>query len=275
MTAQLAPELGLEPPGRRTALLTSVGKALVLLDAFDGPGCIVPLRTLSERSGLSKPTAHRLLAVLVDAQYVRRYDTGYALHHHILELGNLVPDCRPRGLRAEAAPLLADLYARTGETVHLAILDGPDIVYLEKIYGHKSARVGTAMGTRRRATCTGLGKAILAFSDHETVVKIVSDYGLTRMTPYSITSERVLKSTLMRIGERGHATDHEESQVGLHCIAAPVLDVRSQQSIAAISISSASSTVTRYSQLLTSTAASLAKLVRIDHPSRVAHGLID
>ncbi len=227
---------------------SSVGKALLLLDAFNGPGQVLPLSVLARRSALSKPTAHRLLTQLVEARYVRRTESGYSIDHRMFELGNLAPELRPQGVRAAAMPFLVDLYTRTRETVHLAILDGADVVYLEKLFGHESATVQTFTGGRRRASCTAVGKAMMAFGRDDCLEATLAE-GLARLTRQSISSPNVLLSTLSTIRERGYAFDNEESQSGIYCIAAPILD-SDGCAVAAISISSRSATVARYHQTL-------------------------
>lgn len=234
------------PPGLAGA--SSVGKALLLLDAFNGPGQVLPLSVLAQRSGLSKPTAHRLLAQLVEARYVRRTNSGYSIDHRVFELGNLAPELRPHGVRAAAMPFLVDLYTRTRGTVHLAILDGADVVYLEKVFGHESPIVPTATGGRRKASCTALGKAMMAFGRDDCLATTLAE-GLPRFTRQSISNPNVLLTTLSTIRERGYAFDNEESQPGIYCVAAPILD-SAGCALAAISISSRSSTVARYHQTL-------------------------
>src|SRR3712207_6822775 len=89
---------------------TSLGKALAVLDAFRGPQASLGLTQIAAASGVNKTTAYRLLAVLVAHGYVERHDERYRLGRRLFELGSLVDECRPHGLRTLAVPYLAGLY---------------------------------------------------------------------------------------------------------------------------------------------------------------------
>ena len=219
---------------------TSVGKALALLDAFDSSRAVLGVSELANRAHLPKSTAHRLLAVLVEHQYVQRVGDRYCLADRMFELGNQVSICRPNGLRERAIPFMAELYAETHETVHLAVLRGTDVLYLEKIFGHNTTQCGTTVGTRKPAYCTALGKAILAYADPETVQLNLAGK-MQRHTPYTLTQPGRLQSSLVRIRDEGVATDFEEWHLGVTCLAAPLLDPATGRAMAAVSISSLSS----------------------------------
>lgn len=228
----LAPQDDARP--RQTA--TSVAKALGLLDAFRDQSSTVPLTVLAARVGLPKSTAHRLLAVLEHEGFVVRQPSGYSLSRHVFELGNLIPDTRPRSLRTLAMPYLSELYETTHQTVHLAVLDGTEVLYLDKVYGHRSIETPTWVGARVAATCTALGKAILAYSDAQTLRSVLAG-GLTALTPHSLTAPGMFLSALERSRAEHYATDNEESRLGLSCIAAPLIDPISGRAFAAISLS--------------------------------------
>jgi DNA-binding IclR family transcriptional regulator len=218
---------------------TSVGKALGLLAAFGGEGTTVPLSALAQRAGLPKSTAHRLLAVLESNGYVQRRGTGYCVGRRLFEIGNLIPDARPHSLRTAAMPYLSELYEVTHQTVHLAVLDGHEVIYLDKVHGHRSLDTPTWIGARLPASCTALGKAVLAFSD-ETTVRSALAKGLPRRTPYSISGHQLFADVLARARDEGVTTDNEESRIGLSCVAAPIIDPVTGYAGAAISLSGAS-----------------------------------
>jgi len=212
--------LGLGPGGRDLSA-TSVGKALHLLDSFRNAGPTLGVTELARRAGVPKSTAFRLLAYLEQGGYVERAGTNYRLAWRLFELGNRVQHCRPRGLRDIAVPHMSDLHARTNHTVHLAVLEGCDIIYLEKIHGKGSVRTPTNVGARVPAACTGLGKSILAFGDHEVVERVLRQ-GLTRRTPYSIVDPNRFLAELAQVRTNGVAIDREEAALGLSCVAAPI-----------------------------------------------------
>lgn len=201
---------------------TSIGKAFALLDAFTDELPSLGASELARRSGVPKSTAHRLLAFLETSGYVERVGTNYRLGRRLFELGSRISYCRPRGLRDLALPYLAELYERSHQVVHLAVLDGTDVLYLEKLFGHRHVRMPSHVGGRVPAACCGLGKAMLAFSDAAAVDAAVA-VGLRPRTPYTLSSESVFRAELAQIRAEGVAYDREEVAVGLTCVAAPIL----------------------------------------------------
>jgi DNA-binding IclR family transcriptional regulator len=214
--------------------LTSVGKALAILDAFDGADPFLGVSDIARRAGLPKSTAFRLLLSLAEQGYVERRGVQYCLGTHLFELGNQVSWCRPRNLRETALPYMCELQNLTNRTVHLAVLDGCEVLYIEKVQGHKPVAAPTRVGGRVPARNTALGKAILAYSPDSAVERVLAANAVPR-TRYSIASPRVFREELAEIRRSGYAFDREESKLGLTCVAAPIL--RSGEALAAISIS--------------------------------------
>ena len=214
---------------------TSVLKALQLLDVFRNTSQSVGVSELARRAGIHKSTAFRLLATLERGGFLERVGTKYRLSWRIFELGNRVEQCAPSGLRDVALPFLAELYAASGRAVHLAVLDGAEVVYLEKIHGHKSNRIPSTIGGRMPATCSALGKAILAFSDKQTVDTVLAQ-PMPRFTQYSVVDPGRLIRQLHQIQIEGVAQDAEEIILGLTCVAAPILS--NGRAVAAVSVSS-------------------------------------
>ncbi|HEY3240346.1 MAG TPA: IclR family transcriptional regulator [Acidimicrobiia bacterium] len=207
-------------PARSADTTTAAGKLLALLEAFGPEQPDFSLAELAVRAGLPKSTAHRILALLETWRGVERSAAGrYRLGIRFFELGGLVHD-RLR-LREVALPYMEDLLATTREMIHLAKLDGIDVLYIERLVSHRSVRSPSRVAGRVPATCTGVGKAILAFSPPE-VVKTVIAGGLVAMTPYSITNPVVFLETLERIRRTGVSLDREEASIGLACVAAPI-----------------------------------------------------
>jgi DNA-binding IclR family transcriptional regulator len=218
------------------ALGTSVGKALAVLDSFRGGGALLGVSQVAERAHIPKSTAHRLLSVLVDHGYVNRVDARYQLGRAAFELGNMVAECRPRNLRSIAIPYMTDLHRTHDATVHLAVLDAMDVLYVEKIYGHNGVDVPSQIGGRVPALCTALGKAMLAFSDDATVAHALS-FRVPRLTVKTMTNPSILRAALTRARELGVAHDNEGSSLGVHCIAAPIMRRSTSEVLGAISMS--------------------------------------
>lgn len=218
---------------RNGASVSMLGRAFSLLTAFRPGDGELTLAELARRTGIAKPTAHRLLGELAAWGAVERTTTGAVrLGLRLFELGQLVP--RQRDLLDVAAPFLADLFEATRETVHLAVPDGTDVVYVQKLTVSGSPDIPSRLGGRMPAYCTGVGKALLAFSPPERLAAVVAA-GLQRRTPRTVIAPGLLRSELDTIHQRGVAEEHEESAAGIACIAAPVLGTDGH-AVAAVSI---------------------------------------
>lgn len=191
-----------------------IDRISLVLDAFDGPGRLT-LAQIVRRTGLPRSSAHRMLERLVQLRWLRRSGRDYELGMRLVELGSLAVH-QDRLVRA-AGPLLGELHRATGLVVHLAVLDGADVVYLEKIGDRMIGAIPTRVGGRQPAHCTAVGKAILAYRDEETDI----DLG-TRLTRYSISSASQLAAELAKVRAHGVAFEREESLLGFGCVAAPI-----------------------------------------------------
>jgi IclR family transcriptional regulator, acetate operon repressor len=209
-----------------------LGRTMALLTAFRSGEEELTLAELARRAGIPKPTAHRLLAELATWNVVERTPGGHRLGMRLFELGQLAP--QQRGLREAAAPFLADLFEATHETVHLAVPDGVDVVYVQKLPGRHGPRIDSRIGGRMPAYCTGVGKALLAFGPPERLAEVLAA-GLVRRTPRTVVAPGLLRQELDRVRACGVAEEHEESTVGIACTAALVMDA-SGRAVAAISI---------------------------------------
>jgi len=195
------------------------------------------LQQLSEEIQLSASTTFRQLATLASYGYVQRDEqTGqYELGRACLELARAYYE--GNDLRRIALPELERLRNETRETVHLAVLDRMEIVYIEKLQGlHAIGLMGSRVGGRAPAYCTGVGKLLLA---HETA-QVIKHYfvrrKLRRYTESTITSYAALVSELESIHNQGYALDHGEHESQVRCIAAPIFDMKGHV-IAGLSIS--------------------------------------
>ena len=191
-----------------------IDRISLVLDAFDGPGRLT-LAQLVRRTGLPRSSAHRMLDRLVQLRWLRRSGRDYELGMRLVELGSLAVD-QDRLVRA-ARPLLGELHRATGLVVHLAILDGSDVVYLEKIGDRMMSAIPTRVGGRQPAHCTAVGKAILAYCDEDAAVDLQA-----RKTRYSISSSSQLAVELAKVRAHGIAFEREESLLGFGCVAAPI-----------------------------------------------------
>ena len=243
------------------ALDTSVvGRAFSILFCFDGRRHELSLAEITARVGLPKTTVHRLAAHLLEQGALERGTAGcYRLGMRLFELGNLVPS--QRRLRTTALPFIEDLYETTHQVIHFGVLDGIEVIYLERITGHDGVSCPTRIGGRMPAYCTAVGKAILAHRPdamHRTL-----QAGLARRTPHTIVDQWRLQEGLREITRSGLAYDWQESQVGVSCVAAPVFN-RDGLAVAAISVTSHAihKRSERFAGAVQATAASLTRTLR-------------
>lgn len=215
---------------------SSVVKALQLLDEFLDGDASMGVSDIARRAGIPTSTAFRLLTYLVDSGFVAKDGTRYRPGDKLFELGNRVAHSRPHGLREQVAPYLGDLYAGSGMTTRLGILDGAEIVILDKVVGLHTLPGPTPVGGRVPATCTALGKALLAFQPHAELAEVLRR-PLPRLSRHSLTNPGVLYRQLMDIRSSKVAHDRQESVLGQVCVATPIM--RNGVAVGAISLSAA------------------------------------
>ncbi|MBO7936682.1 MULTISPECIES: IclR family transcriptional regulator [Streptomyces] len=206
-------------------------KAASVLDCFRPDGGAFRLTEIAARTGLAKTTAFRLCSDLVRLGLLERDGETYRLGGKLFELGSLVP--RRLDLREAALPFLQDLFEATHETVHLGVREGHDVVYIERIHGHQTLALPSRIGGRLPLTCTGVGKALLAFSGSELADEVLAG-PLPRLTPHSVTDPERLRTTVEQIQVSGLAYEEQEAALGVNCIASPVFD--GSTAVAALSV---------------------------------------
>lgn len=207
-------------------------RVLALLGAFDPEHRTLTLSDMARRAGLPVPTAHRLVAELVDwGALVRRSSGEYVIGRRLWDLGLLSPT--QSGLRQVASPFLHDIYGATLATVHLAVRDHLDVLYLDRLSGHASVPVVSQIGSRLPMHATGVGKVLLAYAPEKIQTAVLSN--LTRITPYTITQPGILRDQIRRVHRDGYATTVEEMSLGACSVAVPIR-VPNGQVVAALGI---------------------------------------
>jgi DNA-binding IclR family transcriptional regulator len=176
---------------------------------------------LASRLHLHKSTIHRLVVVLERQRFIRRTENAkYGLGTRLIEMG-----CRAMeqlDLEACAKPLLQRLVAQTGETAHISVLSGTEMMSIANVPGRWSLRTPSTVGRRTQIHCTAVGKAFIAFLAPAPLEALIARIDFTRRTRRTITTVVGLKAELARIRRRGFALDDEEAEEGLRCIGAPV-----------------------------------------------------
>ncbi len=218
--------------GEREHRESVAGRISMIIGAFDAASPTLSLSQLTERTGLPKSTVHRMADQLVDYKWLERTPTGYRLGIRFFEVGGLVAS--RSHLRERALPYLQDLQSATRHSVHLGILEGRDVVILEKLWGHDSTTLPTRVGGRMPAHCTAAGKALLAFAPEKTIEEVLAG-GLERRTGRTIVVPELFRQELATVRTAHWALETEENVAGLRCVAAPIRG--SGRAIAAVSVS--------------------------------------
>lgn len=197
-----------------------VARAFDLLGAYDEAHRSLTLSELARRAGLPLATAHRLCAELVAVGALSRRGSGeYVIGRRLWMTGMLSPV--QTGLRELAAPFLHDIHAATRATVHLAVRDGAEVLYLDRVGGGDSVPVVSRIGGRLPLHCTGVGKVLLAHAPAEVVSEALDRP--VRYTPFTVVQPAVLAGQLERIRRDGFATTVDEMTVGASSIAVPIV----------------------------------------------------
>ena len=202
-----------------TAGATVTSRALSLVGAFDEDHRRLTLTELAARADLPLPTAHRLVAELVAWGALAKTSSGtYVVGRRLWDIGLLAPV--QAGLVETASPFLHDLYGATLATVHLAVRDGAEVLYLDRLGGHASVPVVSTVGSRLPMHATGVGKVLLAFAPEDVQAQVLGN--LTRHTAYTITQPGRLVEELRRVHREGFAQTNEEMSLGACSVAVPI-----------------------------------------------------
>lgn len=211
-------------------------KAVGVLDLFSLERPEWGVSEIARELSIPKSTACEILISLTDQRLLQRSGRGrYRLGWKLFELGQTLLNTTE--FRAEARKAMNELVEQWGETAHLAVLDGVEVVYLEKMQPKPAVRILIShTGVRLPAHCSGVGKVLLASENWEDVAAQLEEKEVEALTPATITNPDALSEELETVRERGYAYDMEETTVGLCCVAAPIWDY-SGEVVAAMSLS--------------------------------------
>lgn len=211
-----------EAPQRRHSTLSSVRNAARLLKEFSHGSREIGVTELSRRLGIGKSTAHRLLSTLADEKLLEQDpETGaYRLGLAMYELGASVS--MHTDLHNACIPVIDQLANGTRETVQVAVLDGREVVYVERRDSPQTVRLFGRVGHRNDAHCTSTGKVLLAFLPPERLEQLLDGWVLTARTEHTITSLPRLRQELEAIRKRGWAENVNEVELGVASVAAPI-----------------------------------------------------
>lgn len=198
-----------------------VQRAFDVLGAFgprSGAGRVLTMSEVARRTGMPKTTVHRLLGMLVEVGAVEQNDGRYRVSLNMLPIVTASPES---AIRTAAMPHLLALHRAVGNTIHLCVLRGLDVIYLEKLNGPETRLFATHVGMSLPAHCTAVGKSLLAFSSD--IKNVKQSERLCALTEKSLTDPTALHADLLKVKQRGIATDVDEAVRGRSCIARPIM----------------------------------------------------
>ena len=213
-----------------------IERMFAIIDVLAGREEAMPLKEISEKTGLHPSTTHRILNDLATGRFVDRPEPGtYRLGMRLLELGNVVKS--RLSVRDAALNPMRDLHRQIQQPVNLSVRQGDEIVYIERAYSERSGmQVVRAIGARAPLHLTSVGKLFLAADEPQRVRAYASRTGLSGHTRNSITQLAALERELTKARQSGVARDNEELELGVRCMAAGVHDDQGKL-VAGLSIS--------------------------------------
>ena len=219
------------------AEIQSLARGLKILDLLGQSPDGASITELSDYLKVDKASASRLVSTLAQYGYVEKDETSHRYHvgPQVVILSRSVLTRLP--LREAAKPFLRQMMEKSGECAHLAIASQGKALYIDQVESPVTLRVNAQVGTMNPLHCTALGKILLAFGNLE----IPND--LPAFTSKTITDPLALKEHLNKVHDQGFATDDEEFDIGVRCIAVPVFDF-SGKAVGAIGISGPSARMT-------------------------------
>lgn len=199
----------------------TLGKAIALLELVVMSPRPLRFTDILQLSGQPRGTLHRQLVHLLDEGLLeQRGDQTYVAGLRLLTFASQA--WSSSDLRAVAAPHLLDLHEKTQEAVHLGVLRGAEIVYLDKIDGKHAVRMYSQIGRVSPAYCTGVGKAALSLLGDVDLEAAISGMVFQPYTSNTILVSEELRRAVVDIRSRGYGFDLEEHEAGIQCIAVPV-----------------------------------------------------
>ncbi|MCH6160136.1 IclR family transcriptional regulator [Streptomyces marispadix] len=219
-------------------LVPAVTRALDVLELFLDCDGTLSAPEITRKLQLPRTTVHELVTTLTARSYLEQPPDRpgrYRLGVRGYQLGSRYAE--QLDLAAEGQRVARSVADTCGETVHVAVLEGLDVIYIAKVDSTHAVRMVSAAGRRLPAHCTAVGKMLLASLPEDELEALLADAGpLTAMTPDSITSVEALREALALVRDRGVAVEQQESNPDVSCVAAPVRD-SGGKAVAALSIS--------------------------------------
>lgn len=217
-------------------MLQTLQKAVEVLNLFSPAHPEWTVGDIARALEQPKSSTSELLSSMAGQGLLRRTGPGrYRLGWRLLEFGQTL--LKTTEFRTEARQVMEEVVARWGETMHLAVLENGQVIYVEKLEGTHAVHISlSGVGARLPAHCSGVGKVLLAHALWSEVAQILEQQGMHAFTSHTITTPEDLARELELVRQRGYACDQEEVSIGLCCVAAPIYNFEGRV-IAAMSIS--------------------------------------
>jgi len=218
---------------------------LAILGCFTPSRPVLGIADIADELGMSRSTTHRYVITLVALGFLEQgASRKYRLGLRVTDLG--MSALNSTGLRDHARPYLEELRQRTSYTTSLGVLDGTEVLYVDRARsfrrGQNQIDLGLQPGSRVPSYCTAMGKLLLAYLPEGQQRDIIGEIKLTKQGPNTVTSKKALRAELENIRDAGFAVDDEELAAGLYAIAAPVRN-ESRDVVAAVNLAAPSSMI--------------------------------
>jgi IclR family pca regulon transcriptional regulator len=233
------------PSLREPRYSQSLERGLAILSCFTPQRPVMGIADIADELGMSRSTTHRYVITLVALGYLEQgASRKYRLGLRVTDLG--MSALNSTGLREHSRSPLQELRQSTSYTVNLSVLDGADILYIDRArsfrQGQDKIDLGLHPGSRLPAYCTAMGKLLLANLSENEQRDLLADIKLTKRGPNTITSKKALREELEEVREAGFAVNDEELAPELHAISAPVRD-STREVIAAVNMAAHASMI--------------------------------
>lgn len=244
--------------------IQSISKMMGILECFSTVNRHLSLAQVAAMAGLPRPTAHRMLSAMREIGFIEQdaRTSSYGLGIRLFELGNIA--LTNMDILREAKPFLDRLSELAGESSHLGVFNGFEVIVVEREVPSERQSRGIRPGESSPAHCTGVGKAMLAFQRPEVIEQVIAA-GLKVYTTTTISTAEALRKELATIRKRGYAIDNSEHQVWVRCVAGPIRN-SSGHVFAAVSVTGAAdrmtdSKITSLAPLVVQTADSISRQI--------------
>jgi IclR family KDG regulon transcriptional repressor len=205
----------------------SVDRAFLILEMLNSSKRGWNISEISRKLQIPKSTTHVLISTLDRLGYIRQHPSSrrFQLSTKLFAFGRRALNVSP--LPDAALAHLRWLVHETGFTAHVGILEKNQVVFVHKVDGPGIIKFDTYIGKTSELHCTGLGKSLVAFQPEDSIETLLSNYSYNRFTKKTISSRTMFMLELARVRQLGYSIDDEEEELGIRCIAAPILPIGS------------------------------------------------